>query len=96
MNSKNGYHIVIKRAFDPSRFKQIDNVEFTLDIDDPEKDGYIFDGWSTTENGSAGLIAAGSTVTAYRGTGSLSQTYYAPHYTDKCALIPCELKRNRT
>lgn len=25
LNSKNGYHIVIKRAFNPSMFKQVDN-----------------------------------------------------------------------
>ncbi len=31
LNSKNGYHIVIKRAFDPSMFKQINNVELKKD-----------------------------------------------------------------
>lgn len=31
LNSKNGYHIVIKRAFNPSMFKQIDNVTLKRD-----------------------------------------------------------------
>ena len=31
LNSKNGYHIVIKRAFNPSMFKQVDNVTLKKD-----------------------------------------------------------------
>ena len=40
------------------------------------QDGYVFKGWSTSQDGSSGLVEQGKTVTIYKSGEMLNKTYY--------------------